>query len=467
MEDDNSDNPSLEELIRKLYDALNDNQTQALPEQIYSYKALLQTLLQACLLTPLKHKEQELTEIQLKQALTTLKLINHAIQKIPEIIVYSTQCPLNSTPENSISFSQLYVPLKKNKFIVPCFECWLITRLTLLLFEEKFKSLYHYIIEIIFLIFKILLDKSENYILFRNLFQDYINFFKEILSFYLETKIQYPLDLICLKNKKEELESSLPKDNKEEIQNLSCNLSSVIENIFRYTIQYSNDFSHPMIAMLIHNLFIINKKHQLSEPVFLDLLKLCRSLVQLKVSFSINHLEQLYFITFSIMVIVFSYSEEKSTLKPKDQVEDKILIIYENYLSEILNNLNLLLDDLKANLIYNFVSDFWIILLDINHFQQFKTQELKKSLLSSFKIFLNLSNTLPSDQIIEYLIKILYHTQKDNAEIIIDCLIQYNNLKKQNEQKNISMKNLPNLNQQHSILEKKHILEEEEDDESM
>jgi len=27
-------------------------------EQIYSYKALLQTLLQACLLTPLKHKEQ-------------------------------------------------------------------------------------------------------------------------------------------------------------------------------------------------------------------------------------------------------------------------------------------------------------------------------------------------------------------------------------------------------------------------
>jgi len=30
MEDDNSDNPSLEELIRKLYDALNDNQTQVL-----------------------------------------------------------------------------------------------------------------------------------------------------------------------------------------------------------------------------------------------------------------------------------------------------------------------------------------------------------------------------------------------------------------------------------------------------
>ena len=27
-------------------------------EHIYSYKALIQTLLQACLLTPLKHKEQ-------------------------------------------------------------------------------------------------------------------------------------------------------------------------------------------------------------------------------------------------------------------------------------------------------------------------------------------------------------------------------------------------------------------------
>jgi len=77
------------------------------------------------------------------------------------------------------------------------------------------------------------------------------------------------------------------------------------------------------------------------------------------------------------MVKVFSYSEIKASLKPKDQVEDQVIISYENYLSEILNSLNLLLDDLKANLIYNFVSDFWIILLDINHFQHFKTRELK------------------------------------------------------------------------------------------
>ncbi|ORX56487.1 hypothetical protein BCR36DRAFT_409684, partial [Piromyces finnis] len=274
MEDDNSDNPSLEELIKKLYDELNDNQTQVSPEQIYSYKALLQTLLQACLLTPLKNKEHELTEIQLKQALTTLKLINHAIQKIPEIIVYSTQCPLNSTPENNISFSQLYVPLKKNKFIIPCFECWLITHLTTLLYEEKFKNLYIYIIEIIFLIFKTFLDKSDNYILFRKLFQDFINFFKEILSIYLESKSQlYPFKLTCFKNRKEELEESLPKDNQEKIDNISkiffinvnnkkelqiliCNLSSVIENVFQYTIQYSSDFSHPFLSILIHNLFI-------------------------------------------------------------------------------------------------------------------------------------------------------------------------------------------------------------------
>ena len=50
-------------------------------------------------------------------------------------------------------------------------------------------------------------------------------------------------------------------------------------------------------------------------------------------------------------------------------------------------------------------------------------------MLSSFKLFLELSNTLPSELIIESLIKILYHTQKDNAEIIIDCLIQYDSLK--------------------------------------
>jgi len=57
-------------------------------------------------------------------------------------------------------------------------------------------------------------------------------------------------------------------------------------------------------------------------------------------------------------------------------------------------------------------------------------------LLSSFKIFLDLSNTLPSDQIIESLVKILYHTQKENAEIIIDCLVRYNELNNNNNNNN-------------------------------
>ena len=67
-------------------------------------------------------------------------------------------------------------------------------------------------------------------------------------------------------------------------------------------------------------------------------------------------------------------------------------------------------------------------------------------MLSSFKIFLDLSNTLPSEQIIESLIKILYHTQKDNAEIIIDCLIQYNALNNNNNNYNNDNNNINNNN---------------------
>ncbi|KAL6597566.1 hypothetical protein U3516DRAFT_564569 [Neocallimastix sp. 'constans'] len=460
MNEDFTDTPSLDELIKKLYDALNDSQVSQ--EQIYSLKALIQSLLQASLLVFHKHKEQKLTTFQHKKALTSLKLISHAIQKIPEIIVYSTQCPLNSTPDNNISFSQLYVPLKKHKFIGSCFECWLINHLTILLFEEKFKNLYAPIIEIISIIFKILLDKSDNYRLFRQLFSDYILFFEEILHIYIESENQiYPVNLVCFKNKKAELETSLLNKSQDEIKILLCNICTVIENIFKYTIQYSSDFLKKTIEMIIHNLMIINKDYSLSEPILLGLLKLCCTLVQLKIPISVNHLEQIYFIIFSLMVKLISYSEIKSSLNINEQLEDRVLISYEKYTCEILENLNPFLNPLKANLIYNYLSDFWIILLNINNFRNFKTQELQKTLLSSFKLFLELSNTLPSELIIESLIKILYHTQKDNAEIIIDCLIQYDSLKNDSEQKENLIKSNESSNQQ-NISDKKHTLSDDE-----
>jgi len=121
--------------------------------------------------------------------------------------------------------------------------------------------------------------------------------------------------------------------------------------------------------------FFIIKKHLFIKKKVL--LKLCNLLVKLKIPISINHLEQLYFIVFSVMIKIFHYSEIKSSLNKNEQVEDRVIISYENYLAEILENLNQLLDPLKANLIYNYILDFWIILLDLNHFKQFKSQELK------------------------------------------------------------------------------------------
>jgi len=98
-------------------------------------------------------------------------------------------------------------------------------------------------------------------------------------------------------------------------------------------------------------------------------------------------LEQIYFIIFSLMVKLISYSEIKSSLNINEQLEDRVLISYEKYTCEILENLNPFLNPLKANLIYNYLSDFWIILLNINNFRNFKTQELQVLIYIYFLLY--------------------------------------------------------------------------------
>jgi len=87
------------------------------------------------------------------------------------------------------------------------------------------------------------------------------------------------------------------------------------------------------------------------------------------------------------MVKLISYSEIKSSLNINEQLEDRVLISYEKYTCEILENLNLFLNPLKANLIYNYLSDFWIILLNINNFRNFKTQELQVLIYIYFLLY--------------------------------------------------------------------------------
>jgi len=87
------------------------------------------------------------------------------------------------------------------------------------------------------------------------------------------------------------------------------------------------------------------------------------------------------------MVKLISYSEIKSSLNINEQLEDRVLISYEKYTCEILENLNPFLNPLKANLIYNYLSDFWIILLNINNFRNFKTQELQVLIYIYFLLY--------------------------------------------------------------------------------